>query len=166
MTHAEMRVSRGSGQLPRHGSSGAPMTSGPGTSATRTVRLPFGRSAVPMARAQVVTELKHLGVDSHVVDEAESVVAELVGNAVRHASPLSDGTVRVRWQVRAGVVELDVTDGGGPTRPAPRPVTRYGSSGRGLRIVRSLAHEWGVVGGPPGNTVWASVGGPSRRRAT
>ncbi|MFL6098917.1 MAG: ATP-binding protein [Actinomycetales bacterium] len=142
------------------------MTHGPGTAATRAVRLPFGLSAVPMARAQVVAELRHLGVDPHVVDEAESVVAELVGNAVRHASPLPDGTVRVRWQVRAGVVELDVTDGGGPTQPAPKPATRFGSSGRGLRIVRSLAHEWGVVGGPPGNTVWASIGGPSRRRAT
>lgn len=132
----------------------------------RSVRLPFDRSAVPMARTQVVSELRRLGVDGHVVEEVESVVAELVSNAVRHATPLSDGTVRVRWQVRAGVVELDVTDGGAPTHPAPKPPTRYGSSGRGLRIVRSLAHEWGVIGGPPGHTVWASVGGPSRRRVT
>jgi anti-sigma regulatory factor (Ser/Thr protein kinase) len=133
---------------------------------SRTMRLPFTRSAVPLVRAHVVDELNQLGVDQGVIDETEHVVAELVGNAVRHAGPLADGTVRVRWQVRAGVVEVEVTDGGGLTRPRPLPFTQFGASGRGLRIVRSLAHEWGVVGGPPGQTVWASVGGPSRRRAT
>jgi serine/threonine-protein kinase RsbW len=131
----------------------------------RTLRLPFKPSAVPQARAQVVAHLSDLGVDRNVVDEAESVVAELVGNAVRHASALADGTVRVRWQARDGVVEVEVTDGGGSTRPMPQRPSRYAVSGRGLRIVRSLAHEWGVITSAPGHTVWASVGGPSRRRA-
>ena len=37
--------------------------------------------------------------------------------------------------------------------------------GRGLRIVRHLAHEWGVVEDSDGHrTVWACLGGPSRRR--
>ena len=37
--------------------------------------------------------------------------------------------------------------------------------GRGLRIVRHLAHEWGVVEDSVGHrTVWACLGGPSRRR--
>jgi serine/threonine-protein kinase RsbW len=40
------------------------------------------------------------------------------------------------------------------------------SSGRGLRIVRSIAHEWGVTEDRTGNVVWATLGGPSRRRAT
>lgn len=136
------------------------------TGASRTVRLPFARTAVPMARARVVNELRELGVAQHVIDETEHVVAELVGNAVRHAAPLADGTVRMRWQARGDVVEVEVTDGGGRTDPRPLPPSQLGVSGRGLRIVRSLAHEWGVVGGPPGQTVWASVGGPSRRRAT
>ena len=48
--------------------------------------------------------------------------------------------------------------------PAPRQV--WASSGRGLRIVRSLAHEWGVGDDKHGVTVWATLGGPSRRRAT
>ena len=34
-----------------------------------------------------------------------------------------------------------------------------------LRIVRSLAHEWGVADDRHGSTVWASLGGPSRRRS-
>jgi serine/threonine-protein kinase RsbW len=134
----------------------------------RTVRLPYGRDAVPQARERIVADLQARGITRQVVEEAESVVAELVSNAVRHASPLTDGTVRLHWQVRDGVVEIEVSDGGGATRPRAMPPSQLGSSGRGLRIVRSLAHEWGVVPGHPGAPgcmVWASVGGPSRRRA-
>jgi serine/threonine-protein kinase RsbW len=132
----------------------------------RTVRLLHGRGAVPLARRHIVADLTARRLPPDVVDEAESVVAELVGNAVRHATSLPDGTVRVHWQIRDGVVEVEVTDGGSSTRPAPLPVAEYASAGRGLRIVRSLAHEWGVVeqSEPPGHTVWASIGGPSRRR--
>ena len=133
----------------------------------RTVRLMFGRSAVPLARREIVDDLSARRVSQQVIDEAESVVAELVGNAVRHASSLPDGTVRLHWFTRDGVVEIEVTDGGGHTRPAPLRPPELAVSGRGLRIVRSLAHEWGVLDGPPsrpGHTVWASVGGPSRRR--
>jgi serine/threonine-protein kinase RsbW len=102
-----------------------------------TVRLPYGRGAVPLARRQLVADLAARRVPPQVVEEAESVVAELV------------------------------TDGGGCTRPAPLRPADFAVSGRGLRIVRSLAHEWGVLDGSPaqpGHTVWASVGGPSRRR--
>jgi serine/threonine-protein kinase RsbW len=131
----------------------------------RTVRLPFQPTAVPIARAEVVAHLTDVGVEGRVVEEAEMVVAELVGNAVRHASPLPDGAVRAHWQIRDGVVEIEVTDGGGETRPTPQRPPWYAVSGRGLRIVRSLAHEWGVIRAEAGHTVWASVGGPSRRRA-
>ena len=133
-----------------------------------TVQLPYSPAAVPLARRHVVDDLARRRLPRQVVEEAESVVAELVGNAVRHAASLPDGTVRLHWFSRDGVVEIEVTDGGGRTRPAPLRPTEFASSGRGLRIVRSLAHEWGVLQGPanqPGHTVWASVGGPSRRRS-
>jgi anti-sigma regulatory factor (Ser/Thr protein kinase) len=117
-----------------------------------------------MARHTLVDDLTVRGVPREVVEESESVVAELVANAVRHAVSLPDGTLRLHRQERDGVVEVEVTDGGGPTRPRPLQHGALSVSGRGLRIVRSLAHEWGVVECPPGHTVWASVGGPSRRR--
>lgn len=133
------------------------------------MRLPHEGAAVPLARGQIVADLSARRLPRQIVDEAESVVAELVGNAVRHAASLPDGTVRLHWQVRDGVVEVEVTDGGSGTRPTALPVAEYAVSGRGLRIVRSLAHEWGVVEAGSstagsGHTVWASVGGPSRRR--
>lgn len=136
----------------------------PGSGTSRSIRLPYALLAVPMARHTLVDDLVARRVPHEVIEESESIVAELVGNAVRHAVSLSDGTLRLYWQARDGVVELEVTDGGGPTRPRPLQHGVLSVSGRGLRIVRALAHEWGVVECPPGHMVWASVGGPSRRR--
>ena len=94
-----------------------------------------------------------------VIDEAEIVVSELVSNAIRHARPLADGNLRVHWKVKGGVVEVEVTDGGGDSTPRPAPRTIWAPSGRGLRIVRSLAHEWGVTEDRNGST---RVGLPRR----
>jgi anti-sigma regulatory factor (Ser/Thr protein kinase) len=131
----------------------------------RTLRVPWAMSSAVLARRRVVSELRALDVAATVVDEAEIVISELVTNAVRHAKPLSDGTIRVTWAVRDGVVEVAVTDGGGATTPRPAPPSMWSTNGRGLRIVRSLAHEWGVHEESTGCTVWVSLGGPSRRRS-
>jgi two-component sensor histidine kinase len=115
-------------------------------------------------RKAVVDDLATRDVSPAVIDEAEIVISELVSNAIRHARPLADGNLRIHWKVKAGVVEVEVTDGGGDSTPRPAPRTIWAPSGRGLRIVRSLAHEWGVTEDRTGSTVWASLGGPSRRR--
>lgn len=131
----------------------------------QTLRLPWAQRSGREARYALVSSLRDLDVDPTVVDEAEIVISELVANAVRHAKPLADGTIRVNWTVRAGVVEVEVTDGGGPTIPRPAPRALWAATGRGLRIVRGLAHEWGVLEDRAGRTVWVSLGGPSRRRS-
>ncbi len=133
--------------------------------AARTVRVPWSASSVPLVRRTLVQDLRSRGVAAVTVDESEIVVSELVSNAIRHARPLSDGSLRIHWKVKAGVVEVEVTDGGGDTVPRPAPRTVWAPSGRGLRIVRSLAHEWGAAQDRYGHTVWASLGGPSRRRS-
>ncbi len=131
----------------------------------RTIRLQWAPSAAPRIRREVVADLVARGVSASVVDESEVVVSELVANAIRHARPLPDGAIRVHWKVKNDVVEVEVSDGGAATVPRPAPPTTWGPGGRGLRIVRSLAHEWGVIEDPNGRTVWASLGGPSRRRS-
>lgn len=131
----------------------------------RTIRVPWNPSSVSLVRRSVVEDLRGRDVPAMTVDESEIVVSELLSNAIRHASPLSDGNLRVHWKVKAGVVEVEVTDGGGETTPRPAPRSVWAPSGRGLRIVRSLAHEWGVADDRHGSTVWASLGGPSRRRS-
>lgn len=133
--------------------------------ASRTVRVPWSPSSVSVVRRTIVQDLRERGIATVTVDESEIVVSELVSNAIRHARPLSDGSLRVHWKVKAGVVEVEVTDGGSDTTPRPAPRTVWAASGRGLRIVRSLAHEWGVADDRYGSTVWASLGGPSRRRS-
>lgn len=143
----------------------------PGTDTMRRpaqlVRIPHEASGVSAARRQVVVQLQSEGVSHATLVEAELVLSELLGNAVRHARPLEDGGVRLRWQLRAGVIDVEVTDGGGSGPPVVRrhQSVDAATSGRGLRIVRSLAHEWGVHEDTAGSrTVWAAVGGPSRRR--
>lgn len=136
----------------------------PGQGLVRTARIPFGADASAEARHVVVTDLIARGVEESIIDETELVLSELVANSVRHASPLPDGTIRVHWKARNGVVELEVSDGGGPTQPSVRRPAPWAPSGRGLRIVRSLAHEWGVLEDRGTVSVWAAIGGPSRRR--
>jgi anti-sigma regulatory factor (Ser/Thr protein kinase) len=142
----------------------------------RSLRVRHRASAVPAARRELLEDLAGR-VDADLGSEAAVVVSELLGNAIRHAAPLEGAGERtseraapasivlLRWQLRGGTIDIEVTDGGArgdvrPLRPAP-----YSTTGRGLRIVRSLAHEWGVVDEADGRrTVWAAVGGPTRRR--
>lgn len=126
-----------------------------------TLLVPWQMSSALNARRTVVSELVALEVDATLVEEAEIVISELVSNAVRHAKALPDGTVQVSWTVRDGVVEVAVTDGGGPTTPRPAPASTWSANGRGLRIVRSLAREWGVKEDEDRCTVWVELGSPS-----
>ncbi|MEO8555738.1 MAG: ATP-binding protein [Actinomycetota bacterium] len=129
----------------------------------QNLSVPWEMSSAVHVRRALVSELLALGVSDAVVDEAEIVIAELFANAVRHANALPDGTIRVDWAVSDGVVEVSVTDGGGPTTPRPVPRSLWSANGRGLTIVRSLAHEWGVKDDADRCTVWVALGGPSTR---
>ena len=129
----------------------------------QTLSVPWEMSSAVQVRRALVSELRALEVDGTVIDEAEIVISELVANAIRHAKPLPDGTIRVSWTVSDGVVEVAVTDGGGPTTPRPVQRRPWSINGRGLRIVRSLAHAWGVKDDVGSCTVWVSLGGSSPR---
>jgi hypothetical protein len=101
----------------------------------------------------------------HLSDDAELIIAELVGNAVRHGMPQSaarllpsapDATgLRLCLLRRIGEVMLAVID---PSDEAPEPKTLSynGESGRGLQIVGALSYVWGwspIEG--RGKAVWA-----------
>jgi hypothetical protein len=72
------------------------------------------------------------------------------------ASPRSGG-IRAGWAIGAdGLLKVEVTDGGGPTRPRPSSPSLTAHGGRGLGIVGNLALRWGVRDDAPGEvTVWA-----------
>lgn len=132
----------------------------------QSLRVSSNPAALADVRRRLNEDLTGRAMDPKTIEEAEIVVSELLSNSMRHARTLTDGTLRVRWKVRHEVVEVEVTDGGSDKVPRPAPRTAWRSTGRGLRIVRALAHEWGVQDEKNGRTVWAALGGPSRRRAT
>jgi hypothetical protein len=108
---------------------------------------------------------------SYLSDDAELIIAELVGNAVRHglraapqlrqpASQLRQPSVwpsalRLCLLRRVGEVMLAVTDPSDDI-PAPKAPSDNGESGRGLQIVGALSYVWGwspIEG--HGKAVWA-----------
>ncbi len=130
----------------------------------RAVSMPFRPQSVFDVRHLIIDDLAPQ-LDRVVVEEAAIIASELLSNALRHARPLEDRRLLIRWQVRGGVLDIEVTDGGSPYVVRPLRPAVLATYGRGLRIVRSLAHEWGVFEDADGRrTVWACLGGPSRRR--
>jgi hypothetical protein len=101
---------------------------------------------------------------SYLSDDAELIIAELVGNAVRHGMqsagaqliPPAEATgLRLCLLRRVGEVMLAVTDPSDEA-PAPKALSYNGESGRGLQIVGALSYLWGwspIEG--RGKAVWA-----------
>ncbi|WP_438873719.1 ATP-binding protein [Streptomyces alkaliterrae] len=123
--------------------------------------MPYGPMGVGLARRRMRAELRAGGAPDAVVDDAVLILSELLSNSCRHASPLApDDSIRAHWRRSAdGRLRIAVTDGGGPTRPAPAKPSVTSHGGRGLSIITTLAQEWGVEdNGDSEVTVWAVVG--------
>jgi len=106
--------------------------------------IPFSPQSAAEVRQALESWLDHRGSAPHVVDDARLVVTELVGNAVRHASPLGNGTVLVRWEAEESTLALSVCDGGGVSRPEQVDAAPEDLGGRGLAIVDALSSQWWV----------------------
>jgi anti-sigma regulatory factor (Ser/Thr protein kinase) len=109
-------------------------------------------------------QLRTGGVSEAVIDDAVLILSELLSNACKHGRPLGDalagdGDVRCAWRVdTGGRLTVEVTDGGGPTRPAPATPSVTARGGRGLNIITALADDWGVRDDTRGEvTVWVVV---------
>jgi anti-sigma regulatory factor (Ser/Thr protein kinase) len=113
-----------------------------------------------LARHRLAAELGGV-VAPHLLSDVAIVVAELVGNAVRHAEPLPGGVLRIAWRLRPSpegeVIEVRVTDGGAAGQPRIRTVDTDAGDGRGLTIVAALADRWGVDRDGLGQSVWAEL---------
>lgn len=133
------------------------------------VVVPHHARGARLARHRLATELSSV-VAASLLADVIAVLAELVGNAIRHADPLPGGVVRVAWKLRVDTggseaVTVRVTDGGAQNRaPAVRPVGTEAVDGRGLRIVVALADRWGIERDGLGQSVWAEVSEPDLAR--
>ncbi len=116
------------------------------------LHFPAERDAPTAARRFVVDALERCGHGGALLDDARLVVTELATNAVIHAkSPFS---VVVRPHGRG--VHLSVRDSS-RVAPAVRGEDPKAISGRGLRLVATLATEWGVEFMANGKAVWAEL---------
>ncbi|MET8814599.1 ATP-binding protein [Streptomyces sp. NPDC004549] len=129
-----------------------------------SMAVPHGPAGVGKARHRMRAQLRGGGVSESVIDDAVLILSELLSNAYRHGRPLGGapagtGSVRATWRVDArGRLIVEVTDGGGPTRPAPASPSVTAHGGRGLSIIDALADDWGVRDEIPGEmTVWVVV---------
>ncbi len=106
--------------------------------------LPFTAASAAVARQQLVAWMNTLDASEENRDDARLVVSELVGNAVRHANPLADGTMQVAWGSGPTGIDIAVSHGGSLTTPTRMDAGVSDLAGRGLAIVESLASRWWV----------------------
>lgn len=122
------------------------------------VVVPHHARGARLARHRLTAELTAI-VDADRLADATAVVAELVGNAVRHGEPLPGDVIRLAWRLmNDGSLEIRVTDGGcAKGSPAARDADPDSLDGRGLTIVAALAVAWGVERDGLGQCVWARL---------
>ncbi|KKD09560.1 ATP-binding protein [Streptomyces sp. WM6386] len=132
--------------------------------ASSSMAVPHGPAGVGKARHRMRSQLRTGGVSEAVIDDAVLILSELLSNACKHGRPLGDalagdGDVRAAWRVdTGGRLTVEVTDGGGPTRPAPATPSVTAHGGRGLNIITALSDDWGVRDDARGEvTVWVVV---------
>ena len=126
------------------------------TSSSKLV-LPYTASSVGVARRRLLSDLAEAGIGAGTACDAGLVLSELISNALRHATPLPDHTIRTSWQVHTDTIEIAVSDGGGPTTPSVSEPTGWAVGGRGLGIVERISLRWGVSDADGEITVWAQV---------
>lgn len=118
----------------------------------RSFTLGASLRALPVARRAVDAALWHLGHDP--VERAQIAVNELVVNAITHGDlrPSDAIVLHITATDATGRVEVKQAT---QAHAQPR-VSRDPGHGVGLRIVSSLADDWGCDAGPPG-VVWFEV---------
>lgn len=122
---------------------------------------------VSQARRFAVEVTARLGADDDAQDAVRTLVSELVTNVVLHAG--TDAVVRV-VDVQE-LLRVDVLDGS-PAPPLQRRVDGASTTGRGLRLLRTLSVDSGIVAdstvAPSGKRVWFTIaksGGEDARTA-
>jgi anti-sigma regulatory factor (Ser/Thr protein kinase) len=107
-------------------------------------------SSVGRARGLVRDALLEWGVPEDTADTAVLLTSEIATNAVLHArTPFTVSVRLVSGRVRVGVQD------GSVARPVVQHYGRTQTTGRGLRLLATLAQDWGfdsVEGG--GKAVW------------
>lgn len=119
------------------------------------LRLAPDPSAARDARAWVTGVLA--GWPEESVETARLLVSELVTNSVLHAGTV----ITVSYRSDGSRARFEVSDGQ-QAGPVPKRYAPDSPTGRGMRLVASLAEEWGVERGRGGKTLWFAVSPTTR----
>lgn len=118
----------------------------------RSWRFGYDLNTAPRARRAVASALRVRGVAESTFYDAQSVLTELVGNALLHTR----SAISVGLEVGPERIVLRVADDN-PEPPALRGDARGPSAARGLKVVTELADRWGVEPVAAGKVVWAEL---------
>ena len=121
------------------------------TSISASTELPPSAASAARARRFVAAALAALP-DRRAVEVAELLTSEVVTNAVVHGG----SAVRVEVETVDGRTRISVCDND-PGQPEVRSPSLDDESGRGMRLVDSLARRWGVQPAGSGKCVWFEV---------
>jgi serine phosphatase RsbU (regulator of sigma subunit) len=108
------------------------------------------------ARAMVAREARQLGLEQ-LADDASLVTGELVANAVLHGGGCRD----VRACRVGSALRIEVRDAS-RLPPVLGWASENAMTGRGMRLVATLASCWGVIARDDGKVVWAELTGEAR----
>lgn len=114
--------------------------------------LPGTAYSVQMARFYVRAALSYHNLDDY-AEDAETVVSELVTNAITHADGLSVG-LELTCLDGAGALAIVVTDSC-PLPPVKHDPAEGAEHCRGLHLVEALSARWGWRPQGPGKSVYA-----------
>jgi len=108
------------------------------------LNLPFTSQSAGVVRRSLAVWLMHQRANEVSTQDALLVVTELISNAIRHAEPLANDTMLVRWRREEDDLVLSVCDGGGSSDPVLVVADPDAERGRGLAIVDALSQRWWV----------------------
>ncbi|KAA0929746.1 ATP-binding protein [Streptomyces apricus] len=121
-----------------------------------TLHIPHDPRAVGICRRALrdILTSHHLPT---LVEPAELLASELLGNAVRH----TEGPAALKLRRSGPTLRLGAWDTD-PTPPAAKPPDGGSEAGRGLHLVHAYADDWGWfrVNGDGGKYVWCELGAP------
>jgi anti-sigma regulatory factor (Ser/Thr protein kinase) len=120
-----------------------------GATSSVTLRLAARPEAPAQARRSLVAACR--GIAESLLEDAQLLVSELVGNCVRHAG----GMITVVVECDSASIAVAVADES-PDPPQPRAAPPDACGGRGLVLLDRLATAWGHRAGPDGigKVVW------------
>ncbi|WP_415952818.1 PAS domain S-box protein [Streptomyces sp. KLOTTS4A1] len=118
---------------------------------TATLDLPASPCAVGDGRSFLTKTLMAWDC-AHLTDDARLLVSEVLTNAVLHAK----GPLRLHLRHSDTELTVEITDRS-PHLPRPRLAALEDQSGRGLLLVDTLAHSWGVRPTDDGKSTWFTL---------